>query len=129
MTACAPQMQLIEVSAAGGPENLTPGRRLRPVAQSGELLVKVAYAGVNGPDIMQRKGLYPPPQGASHILGLEIAGEVVAAGDNTRRWKVGETVRGLPQPVVNEVLPLAQAAQAHRLMEAARHRGKIVLKV
>lgn len=91
----APQMQLIEVSAPGGPENLTPGRRLRPVAQSGELLVKVAYAGVNGPDIMQRKGLYPAPQGASDILGLEIAGEVVAAGDNTRRWKVGETVCGL----------------------------------
>ena len=90
-----PQMQLIEVSAPGGPDKLTSARRPLPVPRSGELLVKVAYAGVNGPDIMQRKGLYPPPQGATDILGLEIAGEIVAAGAGVRRWKIGDAVCAL----------------------------------
>jgi putative PIG3 family NAD(P)H quinone oxidoreductase len=59
------------------------------------VLVKVAYAGVNGPDLMQRKGLYPPPKGASDLLGLEIAGEVVAVGPDTRRYKPGDELCAL----------------------------------
>jgi putative PIG3 family NAD(P)H quinone oxidoreductase len=59
------------------------------------MLVKVAYAGVNGPDLMQRRGLYPAPEGASKVLGLEIAGEVVAAGSDVQRWQVGQAVCAL----------------------------------
>lgn len=89
------QMRLIEVSSPGGPEVLTPARRPVPLPGPGQVLVKVAYAGVNGPDIMQRKGLYPPPKGASDILGLEVAGEIVATGAGVRRWKVGDVACGL----------------------------------
>ena len=68
--------------------------RCRSPAQ-GEVLVKVAAAGVNRPDVMQRKGLYPPPKGATDIPGLEIAGEVVALGAGVTRWKVGDKVMAL----------------------------------
>jgi NADPH2:quinone reductase len=88
-------MQLIEVSAPGGPEVLRPATGDTPAAGPREVLVKVAFAGVNGPDIMQRKGLYPPPKGASPLLGLEIAGEVEAVGAEVRRWKVGDRVCAL----------------------------------
>jgi putative PIG3 family NAD(P)H quinone oxidoreductase len=88
-------MQSIVMTAPGGPECLVPAEAPLPVAAAGQILVKVAYAGVNGPDIMQRKGLYPPPQGASPLLGLEIAGEVVAAGPGTQRWRVGDAVCAL----------------------------------
>jgi NADPH2:quinone reductase len=69
----------------------------RPVPQpgEGEVLVKVAAAGVNRPDVMQRQGLYPPPKGATDIPGLEIAGEVVALGSGVTRWKVGDRVMAL----------------------------------
>jgi len=63
MTSYATTMQVIEMSEAGGPEVLRPAQRPTPEPGPGQVLVKVAYAGVNGPDIMQRKGLYPPPQG------------------------------------------------------------------
>jgi NADPH2:quinone reductase len=66
-----------------------------PQPGEGEVLVKVAAAGVNRPDVMQRKGLYPPPKGATDIPGLEIAGEVVALGANAKRWKVGDRVMAL----------------------------------
>jgi len=88
-------MQVIEMSGAGGPEVLRVAQRLVPQPGAGELLVKVSYAGVNGPDLMQRKGLYPPPKGASDLLGLEIAGEVVAVGSEAKRFKVGDRVCGL----------------------------------
>ena len=74
-------MTAIEVSAPGGPEVLRPVSRPVPVPGPGELLVRVAAAGVNRPDVLQRRGVYPPPPGASDIPGLEIAGEVVAAGE------------------------------------------------
>ena len=69
----------------------------RPVPQpgEGEVLVKVAAAGVNRPDVMQRQGHYPPPKGATDIPGLEIAGEVVALGAGVTRWKVGDRVMAL----------------------------------
>jgi putative PIG3 family NAD(P)H quinone oxidoreductase len=74
-------MTVIEIASPGGPEVLVPSRRPVPRPGPGELLVKVAAAGVNRPDVLQRRGFYPPPPGASDIPGLEIAGEVVAAGE------------------------------------------------
>jgi putative PIG3 family NAD(P)H quinone oxidoreductase len=90
-----PSMKQVALSSPGGPENLVAVEAPTPRAKPGHVVVKVAYAGVNGPDIMQRKGLYPPPQGASKVLGLEIAGEVVAVGENTSRWRIGDAVCAL----------------------------------
>jgi putative PIG3 family NAD(P)H quinone oxidoreductase len=73
-------MRAIEIAAPGGPEQLQLKSRPTPTAGPGEVLVKVAAAGVNRPDILQRMGVYPPPPGASDIPGLEISGTVVAAG-------------------------------------------------
>jgi NADPH:quinone reductase len=88
-------IKVIEMSGPGGPEVLKSGERPTPSPQAGEVLVKVAAAGVNGPDLMQRKGLYPAPPGAPDLLGLEIAGEVAAAGDKVDRWKPGDRVTAL----------------------------------
>jgi NADPH:quinone reductase len=88
-------MKAIEISAPGGPEVLKVTERPMPQPQTNEILVRVIAAGVNGPDIMQRKGLYPPPPGASDLPGLEIAGEVVAVGQAVKRWKVGDNVCAL----------------------------------
>jgi NADPH2:quinone reductase len=88
-------MTAIVIRAPGGPEELVPEQRPVPQPGEGEVLVKVAAAGVNRPDVMQRKGLYPPPKGATDIPGLEIAGEVVALGANVTRWKVGDRVMAL----------------------------------
>jgi putative PIG3 family NAD(P)H quinone oxidoreductase len=76
-------MRVIEIAGPGGPEQLRLASRPTPKPGKGEVLVKVAAAGVNRPDILQRKGLYPPPPGASDIPGLEIAGTVIAAGQGT----------------------------------------------
>ena len=73
-------MTAIEIASPGGPEVLVPATRPVPVPGEGELLVRVVAAGVNRPDVLQRRGFYPPPPGASDVPGLEIAGEVVAAG-------------------------------------------------
>jgi NADPH2:quinone reductase len=89
------EITVIAIRAAGGPEVLVPEQRPLPQLNEGEVLVKVAAAGVNRPDVMQRKGLYPPPKGATDIPGLEIAGEVVALGKNASRWKVGDRVMAL----------------------------------
>ena len=67
----------------------------KPVPRAGQLLLRVRAAGVNRPDIVQREGRYPPPPGAPEILGLEVAGEVVAVGADTARWKVGDSVTAL----------------------------------
>jgi putative PIG3 family NAD(P)H quinone oxidoreductase len=88
-------MDAIEIKAFGGPEMLVPGTRPVPVPGPGEILVKVAAAGVNRPDILQRQGGYAPPKGASDIPGLEIAGTVAALGPDVRRWHVGEPVCAL----------------------------------
>jgi NADPH:quinone reductase len=90
-----PHMTAIAISAPGGPEALVPEERPVPQPGPGEILVKVAAAGVNRPDVMQRQGLYPPPKGAPDIPGLEIAGEVVALGDTVTRWKLGDKVMAL----------------------------------
>src|SRR5450631_3717958 len=89
------QMQAVEMSAPGGPEVLRLTTRPVPAPGTGDVLIKVAAAGVNGPDMMQRKGLYPPPAGASDLLGLEVSGAVVAVGANVTRWKVGDQVTAL----------------------------------
>jgi len=80
MSAIASSMKAIEITAPGGPDVLRLAERPLPLPREGEVLVRVAAAGVNRPDIMQRQGKYPPPPGASDIPGLEIAGEVVAGG-------------------------------------------------
>lgn len=89
------KMKAIAISAPGGPDVLQPAERPVPRPGAGELLVRVAAAGVNGPDLMQRKGLYPAPPGASDLPGLEIAGEVVALGTDAARWRVGNQVAAL----------------------------------
>ena len=95
MAALPTQMIVIGIKAAGGPDMLVPEQRAVPHPGNGEVLVKVAAAGVNRPDVMQRMGLYPPPAGAPDIPGLEIAGEVVALGAGVKRWKVGDRVMAL----------------------------------
>ncbi|MGF1610269.1 MAG: NAD(P)H-quinone oxidoreductase [Kiloniellales bacterium] len=88
-------MTAIEIREYGGPEVLVPGSRPVPRPAEGEVLVKVAAAGVNRPDVLQRQGGYAPPPGASDIPGLEIAGEVVALGPGVGDWKVGDEVTAL----------------------------------
>jgi len=88
-------MTCIEITEPGGPEVLSLASRPVPEPGPGQVLVKVAAAGVNGPDMMQRKGLYPPPKGASDLLGLEIAGTVAAVGDGVSGWNVGDALSAL----------------------------------
>jgi putative PIG3 family NAD(P)H quinone oxidoreductase len=95
MTALPDQMTVIAIPQPGGPEVMAPQSRPVPKPGAGEILVRVAAAGVNRPDVMQRMGLYPPPQGATDIPGLEIAGEVVVRGEGVTRWKVGDPVMAL----------------------------------
>ncbi|HEY4980393.1 MAG TPA: NAD(P)H-quinone oxidoreductase [Pseudolabrys sp.] len=89
------RMTAIGIKAPGGPEVLVLEQRAVPSPGEGEILVKVAAAGVNRPDVMQRQGLYPPPPGAPDIPGLEIAGEIVALGSGVKRWKIGDRVMAL----------------------------------
>ena len=89
------EMRAVEIKQPGGPEVLVPTRRPVPQPAKGEVLIKVAAAGVNRPDILQRQGAYAPPPGTTDLPGLEVAGEVVAAGPDTPRWKVGDRVAAL----------------------------------
>ena len=94
------EMRAIEIKQPGGPEVLAPVRRPVPQPQANEVLIRVAAAGVNRPDVFQRQGAYAPPPGASDLPGLEVAGEVVAAGPQggsggIERWKVGDQVVAL----------------------------------
>ena len=95
MTDLPATMTAIAISGPGGPEVLNVGLRLVPQPTDGEVLVKVAAAGVNRPDVLQRLGLYPPPAGAPDIPGLEIAGTVAMLGPNATRWRVGDRVTAL----------------------------------
>lgn len=88
-------MSCIEVKQPGGPEALCLGTRPLPVPQAGEVLIRVAAAGVNRPDMVQRQGHYPPPAGASDVLGLEVAGTVAALGEGITRLQVGDAVCAL----------------------------------
>jgi NADPH2:quinone reductase len=95
MTTLPSRMIAIAIKAPGGPDMLVAEERALPTPGADEILVRVAAAGVNRPDIMQRQGLYPPPKGAPDIPGLEIAGDVVAIGSGVKRWKVGDKVMAL----------------------------------
>ena len=88
-------MIAIDPAAPGGPEVLLPVTRPVPTPGPGEVLVKVAAAGVNRPDVLQRLGLYPMPPGVPTIPGLEIAGTVIAIGEAVERWRVGDAVCAL----------------------------------
>ena len=89
-------MKAIVITLAGGPEVLQIEERPRPAIAPAEVLVKVSAAGVNRPDVYQRKGNYPPPKGApADIPGLEIAGTIAAVGNKVTRWKVGDKICAL----------------------------------
>ena len=88
-------MTVIEAKAAGGPEVLIPAKRPVPAPGPGEVLIEVAAAGINRPDVFQRQGLYTPPKGASDVLGMEVAGKIVAVGPGTLRFKAGDLVCAL----------------------------------
>ncbi|WP_075290117.1 NAD(P)H-quinone oxidoreductase [Pararhizobium arenae] len=89
------EMTYVALPSPGGPENMVMARGPLPAPGSGEILVRVEAAGVNRPDIQQRKGLYPPPPGASPVMGLEVAGEVVALGEDVEGFAIGDRVCGL----------------------------------
>ena len=88
-------MIAIAIAEPGGPDVLTPIDQAMPVAGAGDLLIRVAAAGVNRPDVMQRRGLYPPPPGASEIPGLEVSGTVEAVGPAVSGWQIGDPVCAL----------------------------------
>src|SRR5499427_2710577 len=88
-------MRAIEISKPGGPEVLVIAERPMPSPATGEVLVKVAAAGVNRPDVMQRMGHYPPPPGITDIPGLEISGVVEQLGSGVDQWRVGDRVCAL----------------------------------
>ncbi|RME94349.1 MAG: NAD(P)H-quinone oxidoreductase, partial [Alphaproteobacteria bacterium] len=88
-------MKVIRITEPGGPEVLQLAEAPLPSPGEAEYLVKVAAAGVNRPDVLQRTGVYPPPKGASEIPGLEVSGEIIAAGPATSRYKVGDRVCAL----------------------------------
>jgi NADPH:quinone reductase len=91
------EMTVVVAREAGGPDVLEIGRRPVPEPRPGEVLIRVTAAGVNGPDIVQRKGQYPPPEGASDLLGLEVSGEIVATATAAAagRWAPGDRVTAL----------------------------------
>ena len=96
MTEPLPQtMTVIEITEPGGPDVLKPATRPVPAPKGNEVLIRIAAAGVNRPEVLQRKGLYPPPPGASDIPGLECAGTVAAVGDDVKNWKPGDKVCAL----------------------------------
>ena len=118
-------MNAIAIAAPGGPEVLQPCQLPVPRPGAGQVLIKVAYAGVNRPDVIQRQGLYPPPPGASPIPGLEVAGEIVALGSGVDIALVGQQVCALVAGGGYADYCLAQAdhclpvPQAFSLAEAA----------
>src|SRR5438552_2619785 len=88
-------MTAIEITAPGGPEVLQPTTRPMPLPSTGEVLIAVAAAGINRPDVFQREGSYPPPPGASDIPGLEVSGTIAVVGLGVRHLAVGQAVCAL----------------------------------
>lgn len=95
MTNLPQTMRAIEISNPGGPEVLKPCERPTPTPAPDEVLIRIAAAGVNRPDVLQRAGAYPPPPGASDLPGLEASGEIVAIGASVSKWAVGDRVCAL----------------------------------
>lgn len=89
------EMTYIRADGAGGPEVLAPAKGPLPTPAEGEVLIEVVAAGVNRPDVMQRKGMYPPPPGAPETLGMEVSGRIVALGDGVKGLAVGDEVCAL----------------------------------
>jgi NADPH2:quinone reductase len=112
------QMTVIGISKPGGPDVLVPERRAVPVPGPHEILIKVAAAGVNRPDVAQRSGSYPPPPGASDLPGLEVAGLVAAVGDGVTKHKVGDKVMSLVAGGGYAQYALAPEAQAMAIPDA-----------
>jgi putative PIG3 family NAD(P)H quinone oxidoreductase len=106
------QMTVVGISKPGGPEVLRPETRSVPKPGPGEILIKVQAAGVNRPDVVQRSGAYPPPPGASDLLGLEVAGVVAALGEGATRHKLGDKVMSLVAGGGYAQYCIAQDAQA-----------------
>ena len=120
------KMTVIAISEPGGPEVLQPEERNVPTAMPGEILIKIEAAGVNRPDIAQRRGHYPPPKGASELPGLEISGTVVKTGREATRFKTGDKVCALTNGggyaqfcTVNETSALAVPAGLSMIEAAA----------
>jgi len=88
-------MKYIDHGLGGGPEVLVLGHTDKPLVNAGEVLIKVAFAGVNRPDCSQRSGRYPPPKGASPTMGLEVSGHIEAIGEGVQGWSVGDRVCAL----------------------------------
>ena len=88
-------MRVAEIVKPGPPEGLQTTTRPVPTPAPGEVLIKVVAAGVNRPDVAQRRGVYPPPPGASDIPGLEVAGSIVALGEGVTGWRTGDQVCAL----------------------------------
>jgi NADPH2:quinone reductase len=96
MSAALPAtMTAVEIAEPGGPDVLRPVQWPVPAPNADEMLIRVRAAGVNRPDVLQRKGIYPPPEGASPLPGLEVAGEVAALGGNVAGYAVGDVVTAL----------------------------------
>ncbi len=95
MTELPATMTAVAITEPGGPAVLKPETRALPVPGESDILIRVAAAGVNRPDVLQRAGAYPPPKGASDLPGLEVAGTVAAAGSGVSRWKAGDQVCAL----------------------------------
>lgn len=88
-------MQCIEITAPGGPEVLQLSQRPLPAPEVGQVLIRVAAAGINRPDVFQRQGGYPPPPGASDLPGLEVSGTVAGLGEGVEQWRIGDRVCAL----------------------------------
>ncbi|MEY4730527.1 MAG: hypothetical protein RL020_1685 [Pseudomonadota bacterium] len=88
-------MRAVEITKPGAPEVLVECKRPVPQAAAGEVLIRVAAAGINRPDVLQRQGNYAPPPGATNIPGLEVAGEIIAVASDVTQWKIGDKVCAL----------------------------------
>ena len=95
MAEIAPRMRCVEIEKPGGPEVLVLSERAPPAPRAGEVLIHVAAAGVNRPDVLQRQGLYPLPPGVSDLPGLEVAGTIAAVGEGVVGWHEGDRVCAL----------------------------------
>ncbi|WP_312361301.1 NAD(P)H-quinone oxidoreductase [Ensifer sp.] len=89
------EMTYVDLASPGGPENMALAKGPLPTLKPGDILLRVKAAGINRPDVLQRKGDYPPPPGASPVLGLEVAGEIVAVSEGTQGFAVGDKVCAL----------------------------------
>jgi NADPH:quinone reductase len=105
----------VEITAPGGPDVLKAIERPDPVPGPGDVLIRVAAAGVNRPDILQRRGAYPPPAGASDIPGLEVSGTIAGVGDGVDGWRAGDAVCALVSGGGYATMCIAPAPQCLRV--------------